>query len=126
MTPVSHLWVACMHDHCCAPEGIGSFIVHNSICRDLAIDVATGSGQAAVDLAQHFVKVVAMDGSAEQIRTPLMPQEGSGVVEYRVADAHDMQLPAGCADIVTAASALHWWVGRHVCVAHVCEKLRPT
>lgn len=72
--------------------------------RLLAVDVATGSGQAALDLAKHFETVIALDGSAEQLRHAAQAPN----VQYRHADAHDTGLPDGCADLVTAASALHW------------------
>jgi ubiquinone/menaquinone biosynthesis C-methylase UbiE len=70
----------------------------------LAWDCATGSGQAASGLAAHFDRVVATDGSADQIvnATPL-PN-----VEYRVAPAERSGLEAGSVDLVTCAQALHW------------------
>ncbi len=37
--------------------------------RELAWDCATGSGQAAVGLAEHFAKVIATDASAQQIES---------------------------------------------------------
>ncbi|KAF6264472.1 S-adenosyl-L-methionine-dependent methyltransferase [Scenedesmus sp. NREL 46B-D3] len=73
--------------------------------RKLAVDVATGSGQAAVQLAAFFQQVVATDGNVEQLRhAKLAPN-----VTYKISDAHSIQLPNGCADLITAASALHWF-----------------
>lgn len=73
-------------------------------CRLLAVDVATGSGQAAVDLAKHFQRVIALDESAAQLRFAMQAPN----MEYRRADAHATGLPDNYADLVTAASALHW------------------
>ncbi|KAF8072614.1 methyltransferase [Scenedesmus sp. PABB004] len=72
--------------------------------RGLAVDVATGSGQAATALAPHFRRVLATDANAAQLRhaTP------AANVEYARGDAHDVALPDGAADAVTVASALHW------------------
>src|SRR5215510_13739377 len=36
--------------------------------RELALDCATGSGQAAVGLARHFACVIATDGSVSQLQ----------------------------------------------------------
>lgn len=73
--------------------------------RGLAWDVGTGSGQAAVGLADHFERVVATDASAAQI--------GHGTahprVEYRVAPAEASGLAPATVDLVTVAQALHWF-----------------
>jgi SAM-dependent methyltransferase len=73
--------------------------------RELAWDVATGNGQAAVDLATHFDRVIASDSSAAQIRHAKEHPR----VEYRVAPAEASGLPADSVDLVVAASALHWF-----------------
>ncbi len=73
--------------------------------HDLAWDCATGSGQAARGLAQHFSRVVATDASAEQIRHAV-PHAG---IDYRVAAAEASGLPAHSVDLVTVAQAAHWF-----------------
>ena len=73
--------------------------------RRLAWDCATGNGQAAVSLADHFDRVLATDISAEQIRYAVPHPR----IEYRVAPADHSGLPDGSADLVTVASALHWF-----------------
>jgi SAM-dependent methyltransferase len=71
----------------------------------LAWDCATGSGQAAVSLVGHFEQVVATDLSAEQLRhaTP-HPR-----IEYRVAPAERCGLDDASSDLITVASAVHWF-----------------
>lgn len=73
--------------------------------RALALDCATGNGQAAVGLAEHFEHVLAVDASQEQI--------GSAVphprVEYRVANAEATGAADRTVDLVTAAQAVHWF-----------------
>lgn len=72
--------------------------------RALAWDCATGNGQAALGLADHFARVVATDASAAQIERA-MPRAG---VEYRVAPADASGLAPASVDLVTVAQALHW------------------
>jgi ubiquinone/menaquinone biosynthesis C-methylase UbiE len=74
--------------------------------RRLAWDCATGNGQAARDLARYFDRVVATDGSPEQIAHAIPVAD----VEYRVAPAESSGLEAGSVDLVTVAQALHWFV----------------
>jgi hypothetical protein len=73
--------------------------------HELAWDVGTGNGQAALSLAKHFKKVIATDGSREQI-DHATPHER---VEYRVALAEAADLPPGGIDLITVAQALHWF-----------------
>ncbi|HEX2190266.1 MAG TPA: class I SAM-dependent methyltransferase, partial [Longimicrobiaceae bacterium] len=68
-------------------------------------DCATGSGQAALGLAEHFARVAATDASAEQV-AHAQPHPR---VEYRVAPAERCGLPGRSADLVTVAQALHWF-----------------
>jgi len=73
--------------------------------HDLAWDTATGSGQAAIGLAEHFDRVIATDLSAEQIRhAAAHPRIG-----YRVAGAEASGIAPHSADLVVAAAALHWF-----------------
>ena len=73
--------------------------------RGLAWDCATGNGQAALELARLFERVVATDVSAEQIRhaTP------HSRVEYRVAPAEGSGLEPDSVDLLTVAAAVHWF-----------------
>jgi SAM-dependent methyltransferase len=73
--------------------------------RRLAWDCATGNGQAAVELVAHFERVIATDVSAEQLRQASAHTR----IEYRVAAAEDSGLDPRSADLVTVASALHWF-----------------
>ncbi|MFL6196468.1 MAG: class I SAM-dependent methyltransferase [Thermoanaerobaculia bacterium] len=73
--------------------------------RRLAWDCATGNGQAAVDLAESFERVVATDGSEAQ----LAHAEPHPRVEYRRALAESSGLESGSVDLVTVATAVHWF-----------------
>jgi SAM-dependent methyltransferase len=73
--------------------------------RETAWDVGCGNGQAAVELARHFSRVIATDASAQQIGNAVPHPR----VEYRVAPAEDPGIAEGSVDLVTIAQALHWF-----------------
>lgn len=68
-------------------------------------DCATGNGQAAVSLAEHFEKVIATDASQQQINNAFKAKN----IEYMVAPAEEIYLEDSSVDMVTAATALHWF-----------------
>ncbi len=71
----------------------------------MAWDVGCGNGQAAVELARHFARVIATDASAQQIENARPHRR----VEYRVAPAEESGIPGASVDLVTVAQALHWF-----------------
>jgi SAM-dependent methyltransferase len=73
--------------------------------RDVALDCATGSGQAAVGLAEHFALVVASDGSVSQLQNA----ERHPHVAYVGNLAEQPALRDGSVDLVVAAQAAHWF-----------------
>jgi SAM-dependent methyltransferase len=87
------------------PPELFAFLASLVPSHELVWDCGTGSGQAAVSLADHFARVFATDASAEQLQNA----EQHPKVEYAVARAEACPLPAACADLVTVAQALHWF-----------------
>ena len=86
----------------------------------LAVDVATGNGQAALGLAGHFESVVATEPSAAQLR-----QAGADPrVEYRLEPAEVISLPPASVDLLVAAQAAHWFDWPRFC-AEATRVLRP-
>ena len=73
--------------------------------RMLAWDCATGNGQAAVELAEVFDRVIATDASEKQIANA-QPHER---VEYRVATAENSAMQSATVDLIMVAQALHWF-----------------
>ena len=71
----------------------------------LVWDCACGNGQATLDLATRFDRVVATDASQEQIASAT-PHPN---VEYRLAPAEQSGLPDASVALITAAQALHWF-----------------
>lgn len=87
------------------PAGLFQWLADMSPQHELAWDCAAGSGQASLDLAAHFVRVIATDASAVQIEAASPHPK----VEFRVAAAEDSGLPDAGVDLITVAQALHWF-----------------
>lgn len=74
--------------------------------RDSVVwDCACGNGQATLDLAARFERVVATDASREQIASATSDPR----IEYRVAPAEASGLPDQSVGLVTVAQAVHWF-----------------
>jgi SAM-dependent methyltransferase len=87
------------------PDELIDYVAACAPDRRLAVDCATGNGQAAVALARHFDAVVAVDGSAAQLeRAQPHPR-----VRYECALAEQLPLADGSASLVVAAQAVHWF-----------------
>lgn len=102
------------------PDALFTYLATLPPERTAAWDCATGSGQAAVALASHFVRVVATDASAEQIAHA----EPHPRVEYRTAPAERSGLPDASVDLLTVAQALHWF-DQDAFRAEAARVLRP-
>lgn len=87
------------------PPELYAFLAEQAPATALAWDCATGSGQAAVTLADHFDRVIATDASAEQVKSAA-PHSS---VDYRVAPAEASEIDDESVDLVTVAQALHWF-----------------
>jgi len=87
------------------PEALFTWLADSVAKRETALDVATGSGQAAWGLAKHFDRVIAIDVSEEQLRHARKHLR----IEYRVARAETTGLPDGSVDLAVAAAAIHWF-----------------
>ncbi len=68
-------------------------------------DCACGNGQATVDLAARFERIIGTDASKEQIASA----KANARIEYRVAPAEQSGLPDNSVGLVTVAQALHWF-----------------
>ena len=87
------------------PAALFDFLARVAPAHNLAWDVATGNGQAAVALAAHFGRVYATDASANQIANAA-PHPA---VEYHIESAEASALPDASVDLITVAQALHWF-----------------
>src|SRR5215212_4874341 len=69
-----------------------------------AWDCATGNGQAAVVLADHFEKIEASDISEAQIKNAVLKSN----IEYYVCPAEHTPFLNDSFDLITVAQAYHW------------------
>ncbi len=87
------------------PDALFQWIADNAPQNKLVWDVGTGSGQAALRLAEHFSRVHATDIDRDQIaQAPKHP-----AITFACAPAHLSGLSANAADAITVATALHWF-----------------
>jgi SAM-dependent methyltransferase len=87
------------------PQALFDWLKTLTVTHDLAWDVGTGNGQAAVELARFFARVVATDPSAAQINNAVAHAN----VEYSEQAAERSDLATHSVDLVTVAQALHWF-----------------
>ena len=87
------------------PEALFQTIAALAPATTSAWDCGTGNGQAALGLAAHFQTIYATDASAEQITQAAAHPR----IEYRVAPAEDSGLTGESVDVVSVATALHWF-----------------
>ncbi|RQC90209.1 SAM-dependent methyltransferase [Pseudomonas aeruginosa] len=73
--------------------------------RRHAWDCATGTGQAALGLAQYFGEVLASDTSTQQIEHAIVHPG----IRYSVQDAEATDYPDAAFDLVCVAQAWHWF-----------------
>ncbi len=87
------------------PDELFTEIARLAPATEHAWDCATGTGQAAVSLAQHFDRVTATDAGAGMIEQA----EPHPRINYAVGSAEDPPLKDNSVDLVTVAMALHWF-----------------
>ncbi|MBS0395286.1 MAG: class I SAM-dependent methyltransferase [Proteobacteria bacterium] len=87
------------------PAALAAHVAALAPGRGLALDLATGNGQAALDLAEHFERVLASDASAAQLGHAVAHPR----IQYLRHTAERLPLAAGVADAVVAAQAAHWF-----------------
>jgi trans-aconitate methyltransferase len=87
------------------PPQLFAWLAAQAPAADLAWDCATGNGQAALALAEHFRQVHATDLSAEQLAQATPHPR----ITYRQGPAEASGLADRSCDLVTVAQALHWF-----------------
>lgn len=87
------------------PPALFDYLATLTDDHELAWDVGTGSGQAAVGLAAHFGVVIATDASDSQLAAAVPHPR----VSYRLARAHQSGLTDRSVSMITVAQALHWF-----------------
>ncbi|KAL7881307.1 hypothetical protein AOLI_G00081550 [Acnodon oligacanthus] len=76
--------------------------------HELAVDLGCGTGQNTRLFSPHFQKVVGIDVSENQLEVA-RAVPGFTNITYRVGTAENLPFPDGSVDLLTAASAAHWF-----------------
>ncbi len=87
------------------PAGLFEWLAGVVPGRGLALDVASGNGQAAVGLAAYFDSVIASEASAAQLAAARPHPR----VTYRQEPAEALSAATGSVDLVAVAQAAHWF-----------------
>ena len=87
------------------PREIFQFLSTLSPSHELALDVGTGNGQAALALAEHFEQVVGIDVDSRQ----LSYSSPHPRIRYFRRPCDCSGLPVTSVDLVTVATAVHWF-----------------
>jgi SAM-dependent methyltransferase len=87
------------------PPALIEFVAASAPARRLAVDCATGTGQAAVALAEHFEGVLAVDASSSQ----LARARPHARAHYVAGLAEQLPVRDRSVDLVAAAQAAHWF-----------------
>jgi SAM-dependent methyltransferase len=87
------------------PVELIEFVAAQAPDRCLAVDCATGNGQAAVALAERFDAVLAVDGSSSQLCRARRHLR----VHYAAGMAERLPVRGGSVGLVAAAQAAHWF-----------------
>ncbi|MES1164882.1 MAG: class I SAM-dependent methyltransferase [Verrucomicrobiota bacterium] len=91
------------------PPALFTWLAAQAPGRALAVDVGTGNGQAALALAPHFARVLAIDPSAAQLAAWSAKTETIANVDCHVGSAQATGADTASADLMTAAQAFHWF-----------------
>jgi ubiquinone/menaquinone biosynthesis C-methylase UbiE len=87
------------------PRELIEYVADCAPDRRVALDCATGNGQAAVALAAYFETVLAIDGSASQIARA----QPHARVTYLCALAERLPVEDHSVSLIAAAQAVHWF-----------------
>ena len=87
------------------PTELFQYLGDISSDHQLAWDCATGNGQSAIYLTDHFEKVIATDPSEKQISYAFPHPR----ISYYVAKAESSGLGDASVDLITVSQALHWF-----------------
>jgi SAM-dependent methyltransferase len=87
------------------PGHLIEYVASLAPSRTLAVDCATGNGQAAVALAEHFDELLAVDASDAQLALA----QPHPRVRYERALAEALPVADGEVALVAVAQAIHWF-----------------
>ena len=90
------------------PAEVYDEIISECLGRDLAVDIACGTGQSTRPLASHFKEVVGIDVSEAQINEASADKPSNA--KFQVGPAEDLSdFESNSVDLVTCSQAVHWF-----------------
>lgn len=102
------------------PDALFDFLAAHCPQQERALDVATGNGQAAMQLCDYFETVIGSEPSLSQLRNA----SARNALHYVCSTAEQLPFRSGSFDLVTVAQAAHWF--EHAAFhAEVDRLLRP-
>ncbi len=87
------------------PAALFEYLATQCKQHELALDVATGNGQAAVALCDHFAEVIGCEPSLSQLHNAT----AHNALRYVCSTAEQLPFKAGQFDLITVAQAAHWF-----------------
>ncbi|WLR51348.1 class I SAM-dependent methyltransferase [Bacillus tianshenii] len=87
------------------PDELFNYITSFVEKKEVVLDCATGSGQAAVPLSERFKQVIAVDISERQLQYA----EKRANIRYAVSPVEQLRVPENSVDLVTVAQGAHWF-----------------
>lgn len=87
------------------PPALFEYLASLTNTHEAAWDCATGNGQAALGLAQHFKRVEATDVSTNQLDNAFVNPR----INYGVHPAEEAPFKSATFDLINVAQALHWF-----------------
>lgn len=94
------------------PPQLFSLLASLTPQRRLAWDVGTGNGQAALQISEYYERVIATDISEQQLQhAETKPNISYALTPPVLTDdaLHSIVGPEGSVDLVTVATAVHWF-----------------
>jgi 2-polyprenyl-3-methyl-5-hydroxy-6-metoxy-1,4-benzoquinol methylase len=79
------------------PGALFDYLATLAPAHECAWDCGAGNGQAAVELARHFQRVIATDASEEQIQNAFTHER----VDYRVEQAEKTSIHGNSVDLIS-------------------------
>jgi SAM-dependent methyltransferase len=87
------------------PDALYHYLASLTPSHDLAWDVGTGNGQAAIKLAAYFRQVIATDIQQPQLDSAIHASN----ITYQCCPAEKTEIQDHAVDLITVAQALHWF-----------------
>lgn len=103
------------------PDALFTYLASLTPAHESAWDCGTGNGQAAVELAKFYDKVIATDPSEKQLASA----EKNPKVTYTQGSAEKTPFQEHSMDLVTVAQAFHWFKHEEF-FAEVRRVLKPS